>query len=177
MENYDYQQKLEKAWQHGVDRYRAGVRSADDMFDREQVEFLAGIGQTAQEFYDYAEDFVKYGEPVFGDVAAVADIRRAYFLDVQLGRYTGVQIDPATLPPKPQEVHGVPWLPRIIRKAHAKLRGELHPDIMYGCGGDRNFFRTHDIHPSDLLRATWEHEGDDEAIAQWVLAHSPAVKA
>ena len=169
MQHYNYQKDLQALWEHGVARYREGIGNADEMFDAGQKRFLASIGQSAQEFFDYAEDYVVSGEPGLGDVAAVADVRRAYFLEVQKGEASDVQLNPDSLPPKPQEMHGVPWLPRIIKKAHAKLRGEMHPSIMYGCGGDRHFLSTHDIHPAELLRITWQHEGDDEAIAQWVL--------
>lgn len=175
MNHYDYQIKLEKVWAHGVDAYRKGVSKPDEMFSDHEKAFLASIGQTAQEFFDYAEDYVHGSEPAFGDVAAVAHVRRAYFLDVQHGQPSGQQLDPSTLPPKKEEMHGVPWLPRIIRKAHAKLRGELDPNTMYGCGGDRNFLREHDIHPAELLAVTWRHENDTEAIAQWVLNRSKKV--
>ena len=66
----------------------------------------------------------------------------------------------------------MPWLPRILAKAQAKLRGELHPDIMYCCGGDRAFLRRHQIDPVDFLRTVWENEADDDAVVEWVRTRS-----
>jgi glutathione S-transferase len=169
MGHYDYQKRLQAVWERGVEQYRNGIDRAESMFNDEERAFLASIGQNEQEFFDYAEDYCNGGEPTFGDVAAVADVRRAYFIEVQKGQKSSQQLAPDTLPAKPEKMHGIRWLPRIIKKSHAKLRGELHPSIMYGCGGDRAFLREHDIHPAEFLRVTWEHEGDDEAIARWVL--------
>ncbi len=177
MVNYDYQIKLQKVWEHGVKAYREGAKSADSMFDDHQEQFLASIGQTTQEMFDYCEDYASGSEPGFGDVAAVAYVRRAYFLQVQHGGKSQNQLDPDTLPSKQDELYGVVWMPRIIVKAHAKLRGELHPNIMYGCGGDRRFLREHDIHPADLLSAVWRLENDTEAIAKWILQQSKVVSA
>ena len=52
---------------------------------------------------------------------------------------TGHTVDMEQLPAKAAQVDGIAWLPRIIAKARAKLRGEMPPDLMYDCGGDRDF--------------------------------------
>jgi hypothetical protein len=57
-------------------------------------------------------------------------------------------------------------------KARAKLRGEMDPDTMYGCGGDRAFFAQHNVHPADLLRVTWAAEDDDQKIIDYVKGAS-----
>jgi hypothetical protein len=49
----------------------------------------------------------------------------------------------------------------------------MHPDIMYGCGGDRAFLSKHNIHPADFLREVWAAKG---SIPQ-VLAYVKAAKA
>jgi hypothetical protein len=60
------------------------------------------------------------------------------------------------------------YLPRILAKGRAKLRGELHPDVMFGCGGDRNFLSKHGgIHPADFLRHIWAAGDDDQKLADW----------
>ena len=74
----------------------------------------------------------------------------------------------AALPSKDAEVAGIGWLPRLIPKAEAKLRGEMPDDLMYGCGGDRKFFRTNGIDPAALLREVWQAKGDHNAVVQWV---------
>ncbi|MCC6352437.1 MAG: DUF5069 domain-containing protein [Verrucomicrobiae bacterium] len=172
MRHYNYQQQLFDAWETAVKAYRSGKRQSSAFFSGAQQKFIASIGATPQEFYDYAEDFVDGGEPDFTTVAQVMDIRRYYFLKVQGGRRSALTLDPATLPAKTAAIAGIPWLPRIIPKAKAKLRGELSPDIMYGCGGDRGFLRQHDIHPAEFLRVVMDHENDDDAIVAWVKARA-----
>jgi hypothetical protein len=78
-------------------------------------------------------------------------------------------LDEASLPAKTDAVRGIAWLPRLLPKARAKLRGELPPSLMYGCGGDRRFFREHNILPAEFLALTWRHESDPAAIVDWVI--------
>ena len=83
-------------------------------------------------------------------------------------KFSGKIVAPSELPPKPTAVDGIPWLPRLIVKARAKLRGEMDPDTMFGCGGDRAFFREHQLHAADFLRVTWAAGDDDRKIIEWV---------
>lgn len=174
MAHYDYTSGVTDIWQAAVDRYRAGRRGADQLLTAAETAALAAIGVSAQEMYDYAEDFVGYGEPTLATVIAEVDARRAYFLEVQGGQPSGQQLRSEDLPPKSAAAHGLTWLPRIVPKARAKLRGELPPETMYGCGGDRQFLREHDIHPAELLHAVWRAGDDDEAVYAWVLRRSNA---
>ena len=59
-------------------------------------------------------------------------------------------------------------MPRIIPKARAKLRGELPPETMFCCGGDRAFFKQNDIHPAEFLRIVQKADADDDKIISWV---------
>jgi len=43
---------------------------------------------------------------------------------------------------------------------------------MYCCGGDREFCKTHNLHPSDFLAFVMDHFDDDEAIIDFVLSRS-----
>ncbi len=47
---------------------------------------------------------------------------------------------------------------------------------MYGCGGDRRFFKQHDIHPAEFLRVVWANENNDAATIDWVEARSKAAR-
>jgi hypothetical protein len=67
-------------------------------------------------------------------------------------------------------VDGIVWLPRILPKTRAKLRGELPASMMYGCGGDRRFFKENDILPAEFLALVWRAADDDGAIIAWVKA-------
>ena len=64
-------------------------------------------------------------------------------------------------------------MPRLIKKAEAKLRGEMSADLMYCCAGDRNFFREHHLHPADLLRHVWAANGDEGKVLEYVKAQMP----
>jgi hypothetical protein len=45
---------------------------------------------------------------------------------------------------------------------------------MYCCGGDRRFFKAHDIHPAEFLSLVWRHERNDTAIVEWVVRRRAA---
>ena len=170
--HYSYQQTLVAIWEKAVTQFGEGRRDAGTFFTEAEEVFLTSIGATAQEVYDFAEDFSNHGEPDFSTFILLQDLRRAYFLEVQGGIPSGKVTESDTLPPKKASRDGIVWLPRIIPKALAKLRGEMNPDLMYGCGGDRKFFRTNDIHPAEFLRIVWDNEDDEEAIVKWVIARA-----
>ncbi len=77
------------------------------------------------------------------------------------------------LPSKDAEIEGIGWLPRIIPKAEAKLRGEMPPELMYGCGGDRKFFRINNIDPAEFLKEVWKSKGNQSDIVNWVKSIRP----
>lgn len=170
MKHYNYQQQLEVLWKKAVALHQQGLRGAGNYFTAEEVAWLRDNGITTQEIYDFAEDFSQGGEPDFTTFALVTDIRRSYFLDHLGGKYSGKSIDPATYPAKTAEVDGIVWLPRIIEKAKAKLRGELDSNTMYCCGGDRAFLRKSDIAPSEFLRKVADNIDNDRAVIEWVKA-------
>jgi hypothetical protein len=170
MKHYDFPGQFRALYDHALALYRAGRRGAENFFDVEQSAWLAANGFTAQHLYDYAEDDAGGGEPGFGHALAIETIRRDYFLNVQAGRGTGVVADPATWPEKSAAVDGIVWLPRILPKTRAKLRGELPASMMYGCGGDRRFFKENDILPAEFLALVWRAADDDGAIIAWVKA-------
>jgi hypothetical protein len=70
----------------------------------------------------------------------------------------------SALPAKSAAVDGIAWLPRLIVKARIKLRGEMDPDLMYGCGGDRPFLRQHGMTLAQFLQLVWDKGDDDRAI-------------
>ena len=117
------------------------------------------------------EDHADYGDPSAETAVLIAAVRRDYLLTVMEGEPSTHEISPTDLPAKDAEMEGVRWFPRILRKAQAKLRGELHPDMMFCCGGDRGFLREHDIHPADFLRVVWsaDHGKDAGKVLDYVL--------
>lgn len=170
MNHYDYQSTLKRIWTDAVAKYEAGNREPDSYFDEAALAELASVGLNAMDVYDYAEDFVTRDEPDFETFLMVSEARRDYFFTVQSGEASGQTLDSSTLPPKTDEIEGVVWLPRIMPKAIAKLRGELPSETMYGCGGDRKFFKENNIHPAEFLRASWAYEEEPKRLVDWVLA-------
>jgi hypothetical protein len=72
------------------------------------------------------------------------------------------------LPAKTDEVDGIAWLPRIIEKARLKLRGEMPADLMYGCGGDRQFIESVKMTLPQLLKLTWDCGDNNRRIIDTV---------
>lgn len=170
MDHYSYQKTLKTIWEGAVAQYEGGNREPDSYFDEATLLQLASIGLNTMDVYDYAEDFVASGEPDFETFLLVSSARRDYFLTVQGGKASEQAIAAEALPPKDAEIRGIVWLPRIMPKAYAKLRGELPPQTMYGCGGDRRFFKANKVHPADFLRAAWAYEKDASKLIEWVAA-------
>lgn len=163
-----WEKTFRSLWNRSVDKYRNGQRDSATYFTPEETAQLASFGYRPQELYDFAEDRVKYGEPDLETALSIASVRREYFLQVQGGKFTGQVIDLAKLPAKDQSLAGIVWLPRIIEKAKAKLHGEMPDELMYGCGGDRKFFKDNNVNPEKFLRAVWKANGDEQAVVDFV---------
>ncbi len=172
MQHYTFSDTFRALYDHAVKRYQSGREDVSDYFSAEQLAFLAANGITAQHLFDYAEDHVGKGEPGYDRALAIELVRRDYFLNVQQGRPSTKILDVDVMPAKFEEVQGIAWLPRLMPKARAKLRGELPRNLMFCCGGDRGFFQNHDIHPAEFLSLVWRHGDDDAAIVAWVVARS-----
>ncbi len=174
MSHYTFSSTFRAVYDRATARYAQGGATSANLLTAEDIAFLAANGITAQNLFDYVDDLANYGEPDFPQALGIELVRRDYFLNVQHARPSAIVLDPASLPPKTAAVRGLEWLPRLIPKAKAKLRGELPSSLMYGCGGDRAFFQQHDILPHEFLNLVWRHESDDEAIVDWVMRRSSA---
>ena len=175
MKHFDFPARFRALYDKAVALYQQGQRGPDTFFTAEEKAWLAANGITPQHVYDYAEDHNNYGgEPGFDHALGIELVRRDYFLNVQGGRASGATLDDARLPAKTDAVRGIAWLPRLLPKARAKLRGELPASLMYGCGGDRKFFKEHDIVPAEFLALLWRHENDEAAVVDWVVKRSAA---
>lgn len=168
MKSEDWHDQFRTLFAEGVKRYRAGQRSVADFFTPEECEFLATIGCTGQELFDFVEDYTQGGDPTFETVLLVTAIRRQYFLEELQGKSTGHVRQMSEFPAKTDEIDGIAWLPRIIEKARTKLRGELPPEMMYGCGGDRPFLRRNNLNLPDFLRFVWKAGEDTDSIVDYV---------
>lgn len=150
-------------------KYQEGDTDFEKYYSCEESRFLASIGCKHREFFDFVEDFGSEGEPTISTALLIAAARRDYFQTVQKGIPSDKELTRDDIPTFGEELEGMAYLPRILAKGRAKLRGELDPDLMFGCGGDRNFLKKHgDIHPADFLRHLWASGEDDQEITHWI---------
>ena len=156
--------------------YHAGNHDFETYYTPQDLAFLQGIGCRKREFFDFVEDFCEDATPSPATALLVAAVRRDYFLSMQHGVWTDEPLlTRHDVPTFGEALHGMPYLPRIIAKARAKLRGALDPDLMYGCGGDRNFLRKHGhLHPADFLRQVWAAGDDDLQVVRWIVGRMQA---
>ncbi len=168
--DYRWHHELKQLFVQGLERHRTGEVDPRKYFTENERAFLGTLGLTAQEFFDFIDDHVRYeGDPDWETVLLINAVRRDYFLAEQHGEFTGKLVSMGELPAKDdRSVGGIPWLARVIKKAEAKLRGEMPPDLMFDCAGDRNFFREHRRHPADFLRHVWAAQGDTEKVRVFV---------
>lgn len=141
-----------------------GGRTPEECIGPEDRAFLESIGCTAQEVYDFVEDCCWSGEPTFEEVLAVTAIQREHFLEARQGAPAERKRSPGEFPAGTDEVAGIPWLPRILAKARAKLRGELPRQLMYGCGGDRPFLRSMGVGLAEFLAAVRAAGDNDQPV-------------
>jgi hypothetical protein len=168
MELNAWTKNLRAVYDKAISLYRVGNRNDATYFSDEEKSFLSSIGLRPINVYDYVEDFVTSAEPDWDTFLLIIAARRDYFLFEQKGAGNPAEILPDELPPKRAMLEGIPWLPRIIRKARCFLEGALCHDIMYSCGGDRHFLREYGLHPADFLRAVWAAKGDDQKMVAFV---------
>ena len=155
------------------EKYRSGNKDFNSYYQPADLTFLASIGYKPRELFDFVEDLADEGNPSRSTALLVAAVRRDYFLTMQDSQHSTLEITSKDLPTFGDELDGMRYLPRILKKARHKLRGELDPDIMFGCGGDRNFLSSHgDIHPADFLRNVWAAGDDDAKIVAYLRSQS-----
>lgn len=155
---------------HCTHAYRKGNKDFTSYYSTDDLAFLESIGCQPREFFDFVEDQCEEGEPSPTTALLVAAVRRDYFQTVQHGKPSeGPLLTRDSIPGFGEEFEGLAYFPRILAKAQAKLEGRLDPDLMYGCGGDRNFLSKHGgIHLSDFLRHVWACGDDTAKLAAWV---------
>ncbi len=168
MSNHTWDTPFLELFDRCVAKYRSGNEDFTSYYGAGDDDFLRSIGCKPREFFDFVEDLCDMGGPSRESALLIASVRRDFLATIQKGVHSETEIVNDDLPARDAELGGFAWLPRIIVKARGKLRGELHPDIMFSCGGDRQFLQAHDIHPADFLRAVWGARDDDEKILAFV---------
>ena len=168
MELNAWTSRLRGVYDKAVAFLREGKTDLPTFFSDEEKHFLASIGLKPINVYDFAEDFADSGEPDWDTFLLIAAARRDFFLHEQNGQINPKELDPSELPARKTTLGGIEWLPRILMKARCFLEGGLCHDIMYCCGGDRNFLRRSHIHPADFLRVVWASKGNDQRVLEFV---------
>lgn len=172
MSEYNWNTTFLDLFDRCLEKYNSGDTDFENYYSEEDSAFLKSIGYKPREFFDFIEDYGDDGDPTPGNALLIASVRRDYLHTVMNGELSSHEIKPSELPPKNEEIDGIVWLPRIIVKAKGKLRGELDPEIMFSCGGDRAFLRRHDIAPADFLRAVWAFFDEPDKIVDYVKNYS-----
>lgn len=171
-ESLEWLVEFRALFERKVTAYKSGIRNADAMFSQEEEGLLRSIGATPQEIFDFVEDWCEDGEPDLETVLAITGIRRDYFLQEQQGRFSEHSIITSDLPSRHESLAELEWFPRIIEKAKAKLRGELPPDLMYSCAGDRRFLKKVNVGPAEFLQVVWEAGDNVDHIVKFVTDRS-----
>jgi hypothetical protein len=171
-ESVDWAEEFRALFKRKVAAYQNGTRNPAAMFSEEEDGFLRTIGATPQEIFDFVEDWCEDGEPDLDMVLAITKVRWDYFYQEQQGRFAEHVINTDELPSRKASLAGLEWFPRIIEKAKAKLRGELPPDLMYSCAGDRRFLKQVNVDPSEFLQVVWEAGDNVDHIVKFVTDRS-----
>lgn len=164
----EWRDRFHEIYEQAVAVYKEGVREVGQMFSANTTAFLASLGSTPQELYDFVEDWCEVGEPLFETVLEITAVRHEFFLQEQRGKASSNVVSVHSFPSPGTSLGYLRWLPRIVAKARAKLHGELPPELMYGCGADRPFLKRVGIPPADFLRLVWDAGGDDQKILRRV---------
>ena len=164
----DWIEEFRILFENKATAYQNGLRSPASLFSNEEENFLRSIGATPQEIFDFVEDWCDDGVPDPETALAITKIRRDYFFQEQQGKFSEKRISEREFPSRNASLAGLEWFPRIIEKARAKLRGQLPPDLMYSCGGDRRFLNKVNIDPIEFLQAVWEAGDNIDHIVKFV---------
>lgn len=168
----EWNDRFMSLFRDAVERYHQNSRMpAGSFFLPEELEFLHSIGYSAEEMHAYVQDYAMLGEPSPTTALLIAAMRRSYFIISQRG-ISGNQtpVRAGDLPAETDDFQEIPYLPRIIRKAEAKMYGTLDSSIMYGDAKDRAFLREHgNIPPADFLYWAWIFRGDRQKMVTAVL--------
>lgn len=175
----DWNDTFYDLFREAVGRYHEGHRNVDGFFTDQEIIFLSSIGCRTRELFDFVETYARTGrsgrspgvpppsaEPWWGKVLPYGQF------------YQGKPVIGYDLPGFGDELCGLPYLPRLIAKARAKLVGSMGDDIIYCCENDRRFFRDHgNIHPADFLRVVWAAGDSDPKVYDYVRQRTLSVSS
>ena len=148
--------------------YDLGTRSPAAIISAESMAWILGYGLSRQFVFDCVDDLARYGEPCLEDFIAMALQRAAWHAARPPGGVAPAILTEPELPPKSEAFAGIPWLPRIVRKARAFLEGNLCDEIMYGCAGDRAFLKKFGLTLPEFLALSQREDFDLASIRHYL---------
>jgi len=130
--SHDWKTQFRAVFDAGVQRRKEGSNEPVAMFERDEVVFLESIGCSAQEMFDFCDDYVGWDDVIYEHVEALQAVRYEHFVEELDSQPAAHRMEMDDFPAKTDKVEGIAWLPRLILKARAKLAGQLPADLMYG---------------------------------------------
>ncbi len=168
----EWNDQFMQVFRDAVERFHASPsRRAEQFFLPNEIAFLESIGYHRNELFAYVQAYAQEGNPSPTMALLIAAARRSFFMIAQRGIHGKMQMLSESQLPREYEVfQDMPYMPRLIRKAEAKLHGNLDPSIMYYCAQDRAFLKKNgNIHPADFLYLVWNARGDRQKIITTIL--------
>lgn len=172
MAGMEWNDRFMTLFREAVERYLLNPQTpAERFYLPEEQEFLKSIGYHPAEMHGYVREYAEKGAPSPSTALLIAAVRRGYFLNAMRGKSgTAKLITAADLPPETDDFQEIAYLPRIIRKAEAKLFGILDPNLMYGDEKDRVFLSTPGgFHLADFLQLAAAARSDRQRLVSAVL--------
>ncbi len=168
----EWNDQFMRIFRDGVERYHASsTRNPDHFFLPEESALFDSIGYGPIELYPYIKAYATEGYPSPSMALLIASVRRSFFMTAQRSIRGQMPILlESQLPKEYEALQDIAYMPRIIRKAEAKLHGNLDPNVMYYCAQDRAFLKEYgNIHPADFLYLVWNARGDKQKIISIIL--------
>tara|TARA_B110000037_G_scaffold218422_1_gene281392 strand:- start:1284 stop:1811 length:528 start_codon:yes stop_codon:yes gene_type:complete len=175
MNHFNYQEDFKTLYNKAVSEFSQGNKDMSTYYSEAEIALIKSNGWRIQDFFDYAEDAAYDNVPTYEMAQSIEQARREYFFNTQNSTPSTKLIYSKDLTAKNESLAGLTWLPRIIEKAKGKLSGELADEIMYCCGGDRNFLSTHNVHPAEFLRVVLDNWDNQQAIIDFVKNRSTSM--
>ena len=108
--NKDWEDTFQQLFDRAVTTYKDGTRDPDQLLSKEESIFLASIGTSPQEVYDFVEDWIEDSEPTPEIIRQITGVRRDYILTVQNGMSSSKTLSSASLPSPSEDVG---WLSMV----------------------------------------------------------------
>ena len=169
MNEYEWAEQFRQVWDRGVAAYKSGNGKPQTLFNRtrQRISWPLSAAPTRSSLILWR---------IFAEAANQSMIQcywsrlpaEIIFTPCSTVSHPGKSFHGSAPSQERGNSAGIAWLPRLIVKAQAKLRGEMPAELMYGCGGDRPFLHGINTHLADFLRLVWAVDGDQQKVLAFV---------